>query len=109
MRSHSCSYILPASDCDRVVSTLVLRFNIRRQTTYGVIGIELRIREPSASACDAPLRFEDLSIVFCDEEDAGCRGVLWTSLRNWSLFMSVHLFECTLPNPKVLWKTEAVV
>lgn len=44
------------------------------------MGMELRIREPRAAEGVAPLRG-------VWSEEAVVRGVFWTSLRNWSLFI----------------------
>jgi hypothetical protein len=54
--------------------------------TYGVIGIELRIREPSAEGV-APLREDAADLSAGDEEEACRAGVSRTSLRNWELFI----------------------
>jgi hypothetical protein len=54
--------------------------------TYGVIGIELRIREPSAEGV-APLRDAAADLSAGDEEEACRAGVSRTSLRNWELFI----------------------
>jgi hypothetical protein len=56
------------------------------EKTYGVIGIELRIREPSAEGV-APLREEAADLSAGDEEEACRAGVSRTSLRNWELFI----------------------
>ena len=54
--------------------------------TYGVIGIELRILEPSAEGV-APLRDVATDLSAGDEEEACRAGVSRTSLRNWELFI----------------------
>jgi hypothetical protein len=56
------------------------------EQTHGVIGIELRIREPSAEGV-APLRDEAADLSTGDEEEACRAGVSRTSLRNWELFI----------------------
>jgi len=54
--------------------------------TYGVIGIELRIREPSAEGV-APLRDAAADLSAGDDEEACRAGVSRTSLRNCELFI----------------------
>jgi hypothetical protein len=62
--------------------------------TYGVIGIELRIREPSAEGV-APLRGEAVDLSTGDEEEACRAGVSRTSLRNWELFILGVFVDCS--------------
>jgi hypothetical protein len=56
------------------------------EKTYGVIGIELRILEPSAEGV-APLRDVAADLSAGDEEEACRAGVSRTSLRNCELFI----------------------
>jgi hypothetical protein len=62
--------------------------------TYGVIGIELRIREPSAEGV-APLREEAADLSAGDEEEACRAGVSRTSLRNCELFIFGVVVDCS--------------
>ena len=63
----------------------------RERKAYGVMGIELRAREPSVAEGVAPLRL-------AWSDGAGFRGVFWTSFRNWSLFIFV-----VFPRRMVWW------
>jgi len=55
--------------------------------TYGVMGIELRMREPSADGV-APFRAAVLDLLSDgEEEEVWPAGVSRTSLRNWLLFI----------------------
>lgn len=70
-----------------------VRLDLRRrgqERTYGVMGIELRIREPSAEGV-APLRLVCADLSVGDAAWAFRAGVSRTSLRNWELFIMLSL------------------